>query len=380
MARTGTVGQGPGAAVLDRRALNRALLARQLLLERHHLPVVDAVEHLAGLQAQAPFSPYFSLWSRLMHFAADDLARALVDREVVRLVVMRNTIHLVSAPDALWLRPLTQPIMDRDVRGNTLYGPLLEALDIEDVVAAAREALEGEPRTVKQLGAILAQRWPDRDRGALVHVARARLALVQTPPRAVWGRSGQVRYVTVESWLGRSLDATASLDDLVLRYLRAFGPASVADAQIWSGLTGLAPVFFRLRDSLCTFTDEWGRELFDLPDAPRPDADVPAPVRFLPDYDNLLRAHADRTRVIADDDRRAMNRANGAAPGSVLVDGFVAGAWTTTRSGRAVTLHMEPLRPWRVRERDRILAEARRMLAWAWPEADRRSVVVTDTS
>ncbi|MDP8970282.1 MAG: winged helix DNA-binding domain-containing protein, partial [Actinomycetota bacterium] len=245
---------------MGRRALNRATLERQLLLRRHDLFAVEAVTHLVGLQAQAPFPPYFSLWSRIAGFEPQHLARALLGRDVVRIVVMRGTIHLVTGDDALALRPLTQPIMDRDLRTNKTYAPPLEGLDLDELGAAARAAVEAEPRTGKQLGAVLAERWPGRDQAALAYAARNLLPLVQVPPRAVWGMSGQPTYTTVESWLGRPLDRDPSLDRTVLRYLAAFGPATVADVQTWSGLTRLREVVERLRPQLRVFADEHGRE------------------------------------------------------------------------------------------------------------------------
>ncbi|TVT46394.1 winged helix DNA-binding domain-containing protein, partial [Amycolatopsis rhizosphaerae] len=245
--------------VLGTRALNRALLARQFLLKRAKLSPLEAVHQLAGLQAQAPFPPYFGLWSRLHEFSPDDLARLLLDRSVVRIVLMRGTVHLVTADDCLRLRPLVQPIMDRDLRTNTSHARSLAGMDLEELSAEARRLLAEQPRTGAELGTLLARRWPDRPPASLSHAVRGLLPLVQIPPRAVWGRSGKPTYATAEDWLDRPLDAKTSLDEMVLRYLAAFGPASVADIQAWSGLTRLGEVVERLRARLLVFHNAQGR-------------------------------------------------------------------------------------------------------------------------
>jgi len=281
---------------LTRQELNRATLARQLLLERAAMPVLDAVEHLGGLQAQTTHSWYQALWARLDPFDPVETGRLLEERALVRLGLQRGTIHLVSARDCLWMRPLVDPVMEKGL--SSFVRQLPPDLDRDAVAAAARELVEERPLTGAQLGRALVQRFPGRDEQALAQLARARLALVQVPPRGVWGRSGQAAHTTAEAWLGQPLDDRPDPERLVLRYLAAFGPATPMDAQTWSGLTRLGEVFEGLRGQLVTFTGEDGRELFDLPDAPRPGADVPAPVRFLPDFDNLLLSHADRRRFM----------------------------------------------------------------------------------
>lgn len=351
--------------VLTRRQLNRATLARQLLLDRADRAdssVLATVEHLGGLQAQQPFSPYYQLWSRLHGFRPELLARLLLDRTVVRIAAQRGTIHLLSVPDALTLRPWVQPLYVADLRTNAEHAKPLAGVDVEAVAASARELVDAEPRTMAELGALLAPSWPSVGAAHLAHVARALLVLVQVPPRAVWGQSGQTRLTTAERWLGRPL-AAPSPEVFVRRYLGAFGPASVADLQTWCGLTRLRAVVDELRPSLRVFRDEAGRELFDLPDAPRPDADVPAPVRFLPDFDNVLRSHADRTRVIDDVNRKRMNRRNGVVPHALLVDGEVAGWWRLEDAVLTVT----PYRPLTSAEVADVEAEGRELVAFALP-------------
>ncbi len=377
----------PSGPVLGRRALNRALLARQHLLERRHGSVLDEVAHLVGLQAQAPWSPYTALWSRLAGFRPDELGGLLLGREAVRVAAMRATVHLVTVDDALLLPSLTASIGERGVRGAGPFSATLRALDPGELARAGRELLEAEPMTPAQLGRRLRERWPDAAPDALAHGARYLLPLVQTPPRAVWGRSGATVWTTTRAWLGRepaSLDDPearhAALQEVVRRYLGAFGPASVADAQRWIGLTRLAPVVQSLRQELVAHRAEAGpsgrpgRELFDLPDAPRPDPETPAPVRFLPDFDNVLLSHADRTRIVGDPERRALARANGQAPGTVLVDGFVAAAWSLRRERSASTLEVQPLRPLTSAERAEVAAEAEELVAFLARDSPSRAV------
>jgi hypothetical protein len=355
---------------LDRRALNRALLARQMLLERGAISALEAVEHLVGLQSQAPQSAYFGLWSRLRGFDPAELSRLLRERRVVRIAVMRNTLHLVSARDALLLRPLVQRIFDRDLATNTTFAPPLRGLDLDEVARAARGVVEEAPRTGTEIGTRLAERWPDRDPVALAHAARNLLPLVQLPPRGLWGESGRTTLTTAEAWLGAPLEPDPSPERMVLRYLGAFGPASVMDLQAWSGLTRLSEVVERLRPRLRVFRDEQRRELFDLRDAPRPGPDAPAPVRLLAEWDNLLFSHADRARITSEPNRKRLWAAGAPAPRAVLVDGFVAGRWRLdARRGTAV-LEVEIFGPIPAAERAALEAEAASLLAFAAPEAD----------
>jgi hypothetical protein len=235
------------------------------------------------------------------------------------------------------------------------------------VESAGRVLVEERPRTAKELGAQLSELWPGRDPAALAHAIRGRLALVQVPPRGLWGASGQTTCTTAEAWLDRPLDPTPSVDDLVRRYLAAFGPATVADVQTWSGLAGLGEVIERLRPSLVVLIDDAGRELFDLPDAPRPDPDKPAPVRFLPEFDNLLLSHSDRGRVISDEDRQRLKSANGVLPGLFLVDGWVRGSWRIGRRRGAATLTITPFRSLAKRSAAAVTAEGARLLRFAAP-------------
>jgi hypothetical protein len=360
--------------VLGSRALNRALLDRQLLLKRRSWSPAAVIERLVGMQAQVPLAPYVGLWARVEGFNPDQLARLLIRRRVVRSVLMRGTIHLVTAPDLLALRPLVQPLLDRDLDVNAEHAEALRGIDRAEVAAVARVLYEVRPQTNAEMTDALAAHWPDRRARSLMHAARGLLPLVQVPPRGLWGRSGPVTCSTAEAWLGAPLAAEPSIDDLVRRYLGAFGPASVRDVQTWSGLTGLSEVLERLRPALRVARDEDGRELFDLPRAPRPDPDTPAPVRFLGEFDNILLSHADRRRIMTDAQRRAIFSRNGLVASVVLVDGFVRATWRLERpperrgadnskGGAVVTVH--PLAPVGPADRDAITAEAGRLLAFA---------------
>ncbi|GAA4108076.1 winged helix DNA-binding domain-containing protein [Streptomyces hundungensis] len=318
--KTGTSSAPP----LSRRALNRATLDRQLLLRRSDtLSAKDAVGHLLGLQAQNVKPPYFALWSRLAGFRPEALSELMAARDVVRIVTLRSTLHTHTADDALTLRPLVQAARDRELNA---FRKGLVGVDTDRLGAIVRALVEERPHTMKELRDALLKEWPHADPFALSVVARCVLPLVQVTPRGMWGRSGQVSLTTVEHWLGRAPGPVPEADETVLRYLGAFGPASVKDMQTWAGLTRLGSVFERLRPGLAVFRDESGVELFDLPDAARPDEDAPAPPRFLPEFDNLLLAHADRTRVIPAE-YKGRSWTGNQAHCTLLVDGFLAGIW-----------------------------------------------------
>lgn len=311
---------------LSRRALNRATLERQLLLTRSSMTVPDAVEHLVGLQAQTPHSWYAGLWSRLENLDPVGVGQLLERRALVRVALMRSTLHLVTAKDLAPLRSWVQPVLDRDLFRNQTHGTPIATVDVPALVAAGRKALADGPLTNRDLGAILAEQWPDCPPATLVYGIRNQVPLVQVPPRAVWGRSGPIAHTTADTWLGAMPATAADAGAIIRRYLAAFGPASIRDMQTWSGLTKLREVVDALRRSLHTFRDEQGAELFDLPDAPRPDESTPAPPRFLYDFDNVLLSFADRTRIVTEAHARAYQRLR-PTPQAVLVDGFTAGDW-----------------------------------------------------
>ena len=355
--------------VLDRRALNRALLARQLLLRRRRMSVPAALEHLVGMQAQAPNLPYVGLWSRLEGFQPQQLSRLIENRTAVRMSLMRNTIHLVTARDAHGLKPLFEPLGERGYLHGSPWGRDIPRAEVAAIKRAGREIMHERPRTVAQLSKLLSERFPERDAVAMAYGVRYMVPLVFTPPRGVWGAGGAVTLTTFEAWLGREPGPAHEEEDLVLRYLRAFGPASPADMRAWSGLA-MRPVFERLRSRLVTFRSDKGVELFDLPKAPRPPAATEVPVRFLPDYDNILLGHADRTRIMATGEHLGLFSSNGIMKGSVLVDGFVRASWKPAAGVLGVTpFHTALTRS----ERTAIDAEGMRLLRLLAP-GDRHEV------
>jgi hypothetical protein len=337
------------AGVLSQRALNRAPLARQYLLERARSPAIEAIAHLAGMQSQAPLAPYIGLWTRLAGFAPGELAALTEERQVVRVHLMRNTVHLVSARDCLdWYR-LFERLRAADF--NAHFGHGIEGVDRAALVSQARRLLQERPRTRGELAKLLAERWPHADPSSLGYAATHHLALCQVPPRGVWGKTGPAAGALVESWLGAPL-RSVPVDEILLRYLGAFGPATVADMQLWSGLTRLREVAERL--PLRTFRNEAGQVLYDLPGAPLPAEDTPAPPRFLPAYDNLLLSHKDRARVIPHDRPVPLPPGNGAATGTVLLDGWWQGTWQVRDQALYIQLFTEP----GPADRDALLAEA----------------------
>lgn len=367
------------ADVLSTRALNRALLARQLLLRRAKRPVVDTIEHLAGMQAQEPNNPYVALWTRLGDFDPQELSELIANREVVRAALMRATLHAVSARDYLMLRPLMNPVLERTFRSGSPFGRRIADVDFDALLAAGRALVEERPLTTAQLRAGLAERWPEHDRESLARAIHYLVPVVQVPPRGLWGATGMPTWTTAEAWLGRPLDPEPSIDNAVLRYLAAFGPASAGDMRAWCGLTRLSEAFERVRPQLRTFRDERGRELFDLPDAPRPDPGVPAPPRFLPEYDNVFLGHADRTRIVAEEERRRLLvAAINAFQAPFLLDGFVAGTWRITRERRSATLLIQPFESLSKQDRTALTDEGRWLLAFVAADADSRDIRFAD--
>ena len=347
--------------VLEPRALNRALLERQMLLGRQRLSAFDAIERLVGMQAQEPGAPYVGLWTRLEGFGSDALSGLISDRSAVRAPLMRSTIHLVSARDCLKFRPVIQPVLARAFSGSP-FRRKLEGVDLDELLVDGRALLEERPRTRAELSELLAERWPDLDPLSLAYAITFLTSLVQVPPRGIWGQSGQATWTTTESWLGSPLDPTPAPEDIFVRYLEAFGPATVADARAWSGLGGLREVFERLRPRLITFRDEHGRELFDVPGAPLPEPDTPAPPRFLAAFDNALLSHDDRSRIISDEHRKLLSRDRSMR--GVLLDGFACATWKTEQRGGKLALVIEQFEPLTGEDRDALAGEGERLLGF----------------
>ena len=329
------------APVLTLKELNRATLARQMLLEREPVAPARAVERLAGMQAQEPRPPFVGLWSRVEGFDRDALLAALQSRKVVRATLMRGTLHLVAAKDYLAFRPGLEPLLGNPLR---VMGKQGEGIEPDRVVPVAHRLLSQGPMTFNELRPQLAKAFPSVwDRG-LGYVARTMLPLVMVPTDDRWGFARDSQFTLAGEWLGRP-PGSESADALVRSYLAAFGPASVADFQTWSGLTQTKAAFERMRPRLEVFADERGRELFDLPEAPRPGAGVPAPLRFLPEFDNLVLGHADRSRIIASEHRSAIfMKGNLRIRATFLWGGMVAGTWTAECKRKVATLRLEPFK------------------------------------
>jgi hypothetical protein len=358
--------------VLGLRALNRALLQRQLLLTRRKVSVAAVLERLVGLQAQTPQSPYVALWSRIEGFQPEELSALIEKRRAVRMVLMRGTLHLVTARDGLAIRPVVQPWLDRALYTSSPFGKRIQDVDVEQLLATGRALLEEKPQTLVELRKALGAKWPGYDANSLAYAVHYRLPLVQLPPRGLWRGSGQPVCTTLDFWVGRKLGRSAAPDGLILRYLKAFGPASLADIQIWSRLSALREVVERLRPKLRVFRDEEGVELFDVPRGELPDAQTPAPARFLPDYENALLGFSDRRRIVADEDRKHFP-SEGASLGTVLLDGFVAATWKIVRAKKSAALRVQPFRRLSSGERNEVLAEGERFVAF-FAEEERREV------
>lgn len=319
--------------------LNRATLARQLLLTRYELSAVEAVERLCGMQAQEARPPFVGLWTRLDGFERQELADAFRSRRIVRATLMRATLHLMSSRDYALLRAALAPAM---TQAMGVLGSRATGLEVAKVLPVARALLDEEPRTFNELRALLAAKFPTVNERALGYSVRLQLPLVMVPTDDRWGFPSVARFTPADSWLAEPLSSDCAPEELVLRYLAGFGPATAADVQAWSGLKGIKPVLDGLRSRLRAFRDERGRELFDLPDAPRPDENTPAPPRFLPEYDNLVLSHADRTRVLADEHRGAVVTKNLRVRATFLLDGFVRGIWEVERKKATASLVITP--------------------------------------
>ncbi|HEX5909085.1 MAG TPA: winged helix DNA-binding domain-containing protein [Thermoleophilaceae bacterium] len=355
--------------VLDDRALNRALLARQGLLARRQATPLEMIDRLVGMQGEEPSFPYVALWSRIRDFDPAALEGVLTGREAVRLWVMRGTIHLTTVADAVSMYPFTRRLHGQSFRSAFTAG--LAGADPADVTAAAVELISAQPRTKGEIADALQERWPDAERQSLSYCVTHHAPCVQVPPRGLFRQPGPVRLAPLEQWVGRQLDPDPSLTDLVWRYLAAFGPATVADMRIWSRITGLREAFEELRPRLLTYRDKEGRELFDVPDGPLPDPDTPAPPRFLPRLENALLGFDDRSRVF-DGHGPGPQARKGRLAGVVLVDGFHRANWLLSEDKGTATLFVDGLEG----APDEVEAEARAFLDFWAAGADRRELVL----
>lgn len=363
--------------VMSSRALNRTLLARQLLIKRSNMSIPEALEHLIGMQSQTPNSPYVSLWTRIDKFKHETLSQLLLNRDAVRVALMRSTIFLVTKPDCLALRPLIQPVMDRTLNAN--FGRRLKGVDNNELAKISRDLVESQPRTLEELGKLLKEKWDDTDPSALAAAARNLVPLVQIPPRGIWGAKGKAIHASAENWLCQSLVINYSLESLILRYLKAFGPATISDIQTWSGLTKIRKVIEGLRHQLNTFFDEDGNELFDVSHAEFPDIDTPVPVRFLAEFDNILLSHKNRTRIIADEYRSRVFTVNGIIKATFLIDGYVQGLWRIEQKRKSSTLIIEPFKSLLQVDKDELAIEGAKLLNFAAADSEFKNIQFLDT-
>ncbi|MGN9843597.1 winged helix DNA-binding domain-containing protein [Nonomuraea sp. H19] len=344
--------------IVSQRVLNRTLLDRQFLLSRTSRAPLDVVRHLVAVQGQEPNWPYVGLWTRIDGFRHEHLDMLIHDRSVVRSTVIRRTVHLVCPRDFAWLRPAVESIVSVALR-HAYYAQEIEGLDLGNLAQIGREVLSGRSLTRRELGRLLGERFPGRHAGRLADAVELLEPLVHGPSAGVWGKwknRSSIEVTLAEEWTGIPMAAERRLETMVLRYLAAFGPASVMDVQAWAGVTRLREVMEGLRPRLRVYRNEDGKELFDVPEARLADPGLPAPVRFLPAFDNSLLGHQDRRRVISEEDRKRIAPAASGGVPTFLVDGFVRGTWALKEG----TVLISPFRP--LADPGAVLEEAERML------------------
>lgn len=352
---------------LSERTLNRTLLARQHLLERSKLSVPDMCAHLVGLQAQDVPPPFVGLWSRIARFHPSAVSEGLLDRSLVRITLMRATIHMVVPEDALRIAPHIQPELEKIPFRGGFNGGAMVGLDPEQVRGRGEQVLGEEPMSAAELRAAAAREFPDRDPGAVMQTWLYQLPVLQTPPRGLWRNNARPVWSRIEPWLGAPLDHGYPLAELVFRYLRAFGPATTADVQAWSRLTGIAEAVAQLGGRVRTYTDERGRTLYDPADFELADPDLPAPVRFLGWYDNVILSHRDRSRIVPEGAAPPL-RHMAAQVSPILVDGYLSGIYKIFPDRERARLRIVPGRTWSAAERSAVEAEGAALLAFLEPD------------
>jgi hypothetical protein len=356
--------------ILTLRELNRTTLARQMLLSRTSGPTPETVSRLVGLQAQSAMAPFVGLWTRIEGLEREDVAGLIEDKTILKATMMRGTLHLVTAEDYLRFRSTLQPVLDAALAG--ILKGRADDLDVPKLLDAAEPFLEESPRSFAEITKMAEKLFPGTDPGAMRYAIRMRLPLAQVPVARGWSYPGNPRYALAESWLGKAVPPGDRFKDLVLRYLSAFGPASAADMQTWSGFG--KERMDELRAELITYRDEKGRELFDHPDLKIEDPEHPAPERFLPEFDNLLLSHANRTRVIADEHRKKVYIPVLRVRSTILVDGFVAGTWKVEKAKGAATLVVEPFATLSKSSRNELSEEGEKLVRFIGYDTKRHDV------
>lgn len=354
---------------LDLRDLNRALLERQMLLERRAITVDKVLRRLVGLQAQQVQPPFVGLWSRIADFEAEALRKAIVRRKVVKVTSLRGTLHLMRARDYLELFSTLRA--GNVVGARSVLGKRIASIDIPKLCKTAAKLLVEQPRTFTELRKALVERYPEADPRAMGYLVRTHVPLVQLPTAdSPWAHAANAEVTPTTAWLDDEPDPGDARESLVRRYLAAFGPATPADAQTWSGLQGLRETFESMK--LRRFRDGEGRELFDLPRAPRPAGTEDAPIRYIAGFDNLVLAHADRRRIVAEEHRKQLVTKNLLVKPTILIDGFVAGTWKVEQTRKRATLTVEPFAGQKLGKsvRARLGDEGEALLAFLAPELD----------
>lgn len=352
---------------LNHRDLNRATLARQMLLERSDMGIADAVAFLGGLQAQQSNDPYIALWSRLRGFRHEDLTKLITDRLLNRATSMRGTLHLHTTDDLIGLRGLVSPFLQQMWRSNfqTRFG----GHDPKKVIAAGRKLLDKGPMSAGELNKALLTKFPGGEAIALSVLLQVHEILVQIPPTRIWRNNAAPILTRIENWVEPPYERPMTLRELTRRYIRAFGPVTAADMATWSRLTKIGAEFEAIRDELVVFEDVDGRTLYDFPDAPRPGGDTPAPVRFLPLYDNVYLGYDNRRRMLSEETAHLINMFQNFKP-AVLIDGTCNAGWTISAKKGAAVLEIEPYRRLLKREVKELEAEGLAFLRFMHEDAE----------
>lgn len=348
------------AKTITQRELNRTLLDRQLLLSTSKVKTMQALERLVALQAQVASPPYFGLWSRVEGFNPSELMKLRDQGKAVRAALLRSTLHWVTASDYTWIRPILQPALERAWQG--FFGVRKSSIEVQPLCQAAREILNAGPISMSSLSDEMLKHFPAWNKHAMEYGVRTHLPLVQVSPAGTWKGGTAARYALFE--VAPKADATR----LVRSYLAAFGPATPKDIAAWAGFSAIGKTMEAMRDELSTYKDEDGRILYDLPKAKIIAGDTPAPLRFVAEYDNLILAHADRSRIVPEALRKQVFLTAGRVRATVLVDGFVAGAWKLEKDKKQTRLVVEIFCRQPKAVRDAIQAEGERLLQFAEAE------------
>ncbi|MGO2050260.1 MAG: winged helix DNA-binding domain-containing protein [Microbacterium sp.] len=348
--------------------LSYLTMHRQHLLAPAPLSPIELTQHLVGLQAQNPWSWYAGFFRRIDGVHPEAVSSHLEDRSLVRMSAMRATIHLMTPEDAATLRSHTQIVHQRTMKSS--FGRDLKDVSVDDVTVRAQALLEERPYTLKELGVALGRKWPETRPSSLAMVARFMLPLVQVPPRGQWGQSGPVAYTTLDTWVGQRIEPRHSIEEVILRYLVAFGPATIMDFQIWSGLTKCKPHFENLEEGIVQLQSDRGQTLYDLNaiERPTPQTGEALPVRFLYDYDNLLLAYKDRSRFITPAYSEMQRMLDGTTLQAILVNGKTVGMWAHKKGRQSSLLEARLCEHLSRNDLDAVENEAHELVKWLEPD------------